>query len=838
MNKFRQSQPNDRLRNERLQRQWTQQMLADHIGVTAITVNRWERGVTAPGAFFRLKLCSLFGKSATELGFLSAESARPFDRKQLSSPAIVHLPLRRNPWFTGRQSELTHLHHALHQAQGVAQSISGLGGMGKTQIALEYAYRFQHEYRTIFWLRAETFEVLLSDAILLAERLHLYHSEEQDQNHTLALIRDWLRQQTDWLLILDNIEQFALLEEVIPVTVTGHVLLTTRLQSVGTWAQQLILQPMPEEDGMLLLLRRAKLLVPGACLTVASEEMVNAARSIMHVLDGLPLALDQAGAYIEETGCRVSDYLKTYHIRQGTLLQQRGTSSVDHHQSVATTFSLCLERVAQVNAYAIEVLQFCAFLAADAIPEELISSAGPASGSSVQSSVADSFAFDEALAVLRMASLVQRNAETRTLTLHRLLQTIIKGSLSEKEQRAWSQRILHALASVFPTGEQITLWSRCEQLIPHVQIAFDLAEQWNIVSHETGLLFEHAGVYLCEHGRYGLAESLLVKAQSTLSQVGGSNHPATIHSLHSLASLYLHQGRYAETERLLQDVLTFQEHHLDRTHLDTREILNDLAVLYLHQGRYEEAEPLFYRILAMWEQEGRVGPELASILNNLGLLTLYQGRYHIAEPLLQRTLTIWEQQHDPHPGYVVHALDNLAILYARQGRYHEAEPLHLRALQLQEDTMGPMHPDTARLLSNLAFLYRQQGRYHEAEPLYQRSLIIREQQLGTHHLETAISLNGLAALYLQQGQYSEAESFFHRALAIREQQLGADHPDVAKCLIGLAALYEQQQQYSEAELLLERSLTIRTRCLGVDHPETQAIAERYASVKATIRTSR
>lgn len=838
MNKSHHLQPNDRLRNERLQRQWTQQTLADHIGATAITINRWERGVTAPSAFFRLRLCALFGKSAIELGFFPEERTSQIGQQQAPSSPLVYLPLRRNPLFTGRQIELAHLHHALHHTPGVAQAISGLGGMGKTQTALEYAYRYQHEHEAIFWLRAETFEVLHSDMIFLADVLQLYQPREQDQSHALAQMRAWLSQHTGWLLILDNIRQFDLLEKVLPIKVTGHILLTTRTQTTGIWVQKLVLHAMQEEEATLFLLRRAKLLVPNEHLEKVSEETIDAARMLTQTLDGLPLALDQAGAYIEETGCSLTDYLKTYQVRQGMLLQQRGTFPSNHPQSVATTFSLCLGQIAQTSTYAIKVLQFCAFLAPDAIPEELMTMGGPRLDPHLQSLAADPLAFDTALAVLRSASLLQRNVETRTLTLHRLLQACIKDTLNGEEQRAWVHCVLHALATVFPTIEQTAQWSLCEQLVPHVLVAFNQAEQWNIVSQETGQLFENAGAYLREHGRLAQAEPLLTKAQEILAQVAGSHHSTTIRSLHNLALLYWRQGRYDEAEPLFQRVLAYHEQHWDSTHPEARAILNDVAVLYLHQGRYEEAKPLFQRVLALWEQEESRGPEIACILNNLGLLFLNQGQYQEAAVLLHRAVALWEQQSHPQPNYWAHALNNLGMFYFSQCNYEEAESFHQRALLLRERHLGPMHPDTAMSLSNLASAYRQQASYEKAEPLYHRSLAIRQSHFGPTHLETAISLNGLATLYQQQGRYHKAEPLFQQALAIREQQLGSEHPDIVKCLVGLATLYERQQRYHEASPLLERSLIIRERFFGPDHPETLILAERHARLRERIGEGR
>lgn len=832
-----QAVPNTQLKKQREQKQWTQTELARMIDTTHVNVSRWENGITTPSLYHRRKLCELFNKRSEELGFtaLLEEVDQGKERPLPSSLLYWNVPHRRNLFFTGREAILTHLHTVLHPDKAGTLTpmlaLCGLGGVGKTHIAIEYAYRYLDTYEAIWWARAATHDTLTVDFMNIANLLQLSEKEEQEQQHPVEAVKHWLNASTHWLLILDNVEDFTMVSNFLPINSSGSIILTTRTQSTGVFAQCIDVEEMQPDEGARFLLRRAKIIESGTLQEEVAGVLHKEARDISCLLDGLPLALDQAGAYIEDTGCTLSDYLSCYKARRVTLLDRRGNVVTDHPQSVRMTFSLCFEQVAQANPEAIELLRLCAFLAADAIPEELIKAEDVVSGPWLQPLATDTFAFDTAIAVLRTYSLLRRNTETRMLTIHRLVQAILKDELSEYEQRNWSQRVLHALARVFPEIEQTTQWVRCERLLPHVNVAFDLAERWEIASQEIGLLFENAGAYLREQSMYSQAEPLLEKAQAILLQELGPEHPNVYHSLHSLALLYWKQGRYAAAEPLFQRVLSFHEHWHESSESEARAILNDLAVLYLHQGRYQEAEPLFQRARALWEQEGKDSSDLASILNNLGLLSINQGHLQEAVSLLQRAVSMWERQSSPHPGFWGHTLNNLALVYSYQGRFDEAETLHQQALLLREQHFGPLHPDTALSLGNLASLYRQQKRYDEAAQLYQRSLAIRENKFGPDHLETAISVNGLASLYLQQGKYSEAEPLFRRALSIRERHLGIDHPDVVKCLIGLATLYYEQQQYHEAEPLFQRALALQERCFGSEHPNTKATAETYSKLR-------
>ncbi len=268
--------PNVRLSREREQRSWSQQELADQPGTTPVNVSRWERGLTTPSPYFRRKLCDLFGKTFQELGLVEdrADSRSEQARAEaLPGQAVTtapstgiaplwHVPHRRNPFFTGREAVLARLHETLTTERTAAltqpQAISGLGGIGKTQTALEYAYRYRSEYQAVCWVRADTRETLVSDLMAIADLLHLAGANEQDQSRVVEAVRCWLSEHDRWLLILDNADDLELVSEFLPTSGTGHILLTTRAQATGLLAHSIDLEQMEPEEGALFLLQRAK----------------------------------------------------------------------------------------------------------------------------------------------------------------------------------------------------------------------------------------------------------------------------------------------------------------------------------------------------------------------------------------------------------------------------------------------------------------------------------------------------------------------------------------------------------------------------------------------------
>jgi len=299
-------------------------------------------------------------------------SASSISAQQETSPpaSAWNVPYLRNPFFTGREELLKQLHDnltqnkaaALTQAQArptdsaQAQAIHGLGGIGKTQTAVEYAYHYRDEYRYVLWVNAVTRDELITSFVGLAELLNLPERQEKDQTKIVAAVKRWFTTQDGWLLIFDNADDLALVGDFLPTSGKGQLLLTTRAHATGTLANEIEVKKLDSQKGMLLLLRRAKVLALDVPLDAAPVADRTAAAAIVQEMDGLPLALDQAGAFIEETGCSVADYLDRYRHRQDLLLQRRGGIGKDHPEPVATTWSLSFERAAQLDPLAAALL--------------------------------------------------------------------------------------------------------------------------------------------------------------------------------------------------------------------------------------------------------------------------------------------------------------------------------------------------------------------------------------------------------------------------------------------------------------------------------------------------
>ena len=718
------------------------------------------------------------------------------------------IPLKRNPFFTGRDEPLEKLEN--HLKTGGAAALSGLGGVGKTQIAAEYAYRHRGDYQAILWTNASSQDNLTSSFIALAVLLNLPEKDAQDQEQTLVAVKRWLTSTPDYLLILDNADDLKLAQSFVPPGRKGHLLLTTRAQAIGILASKVEIRKMPPEEGARFLLRRVKRIGQDAPLEEATASDQTEALAITQELGGLPLALDQAGAYIEETGCSLADYLEIYQIHGIELLKERGDLvEKDHPDPVAVTWALSLEKIEEANPAAAELLNLCAFLHPDAIPEEIFSEGAEELGPILSPVAANAFKLNAAIKEVLKYSLLRRDSGAKTLDIHRLVQVVLQKAMDEAIKKQWAERAVRVINRLFPEPN-FSMWSKCERFLSQVQICAELIEHWGFDFNETARLLNQAGFYLKLRARYSQAELLYEQALAIRKKVLGENNLDIGQSLHNLAELYHDQARYNEAEPLYKQALSIREKGQGPEHPDIAQNINNLARLFQAKGHYSKAEPLYKQALAMRiKLLGNEHPDVAQSLNNLAEFYRIQKHYSKAKPLYERAISIREKVLGmDHPDVAI-CLNNLALLYYGQSKYRQAESYYKQALSIMEGALGEEHPDVAISLNNLAVLCDQQGKSSEAESLYKRALAISQKTLGKEHPNVATSLSNLALLYFDKGRYDEAEPLYKQALSIQERTLGQDHPDVATCLENYAAFLRKITREEEAIKLEGRAKKIR-----------------------------
>jgi tetratricopeptide (TPR) repeat protein len=753
------------------------------------------------------------------------------ERKQFFLTSSWNIPYTENPFFTGREDVLARLHDEL-MAKGTA-AVSGMPGVGKTQTAVEYAHRHRSEYKLILWARAETRETLISDYLNIATTLQLSEVRAQEQDLAVRAVKRWFDANPDWLLILDNADDLTLTREFLPTTPKGRIVLTTRAQATGAIATNVEVLKMEEGEGAFFLLRRAKFIAEDATLDSATVQDRNKAKDIATEVDGLPLALDQAGAFIEESSSSPAEYLDLYRTQGADLRKRRGEHVLGHPESVEITFSLSFDKVEAASPIAADLLRACAFLAPDAIPEEIFTEGGSHLGDTLASTVNNRLAFIDALKETLRYSLLRRDPDKRALFIHRVVQEVLKDRMEESARPQWAMNIIKAINHVLPNFNEMdqTVWHCFERILPHVKACTRLIETYDFKFIEIDMLLNNMARYLHNRARLTEAEPLYIITLRINELNYGQTHQEVATSLHNLGWLKFSQGKYTEAEPLFFQALEIMVNTLGQDEIATAEILKQLGWLKYKQGKYSEANTYFQQAIdKLGEVSMNKSHILADTLHGLSSIFIRQAKFTQAETLLRRALDIIETNFGGEHYFIANLLKSQARLYKEQKQYPKAETLYLRARKLLENTFGSVHPHVAGAINDLATLYYDQGKLVEAETLNLEALAIQETIYGQDNSETASSLHNLATIYVSQGDFDRAEKNFQLACEITEKTLGVNHPSLASSFGNFAVLYSNQGRYAEAETFLKRAIVILKSKYPPSHPELLTMQGWYAGL--------
>jgi tetratricopeptide (TPR) repeat protein len=757
-----------------------------------------------------------------------ADMQRP--RFPTALPPVWNVPYRRNPAFTGREQALAELAGRLGQgaAAAITQLLQGAGGVGKTALATEYAYRHRTEFDTVWWIRAEEPATLVGDLADLAVALRLAEAGQADQQMAVQAVRRWLDGHDRWLLVLDNAQApdmptglqapLVRLVDLLPQVLHGQVLITSRDASWEHYAALAELEVFTSEEAVAFLLLRSR---SGDSATAAD---------IAELLGRLPLALEQAGAYTRETRIGLRTYLERLQRYPTRTLITGRPRDRDPADTVATTWQVSLAQV-QPTPGAVDLLEVCAFLGPEEIPRQLFGTQLDPPAAALGKLAEDPFTLDEAIAALHRFGLVK--AGEQTLTVHRLLQQVIRDGLHAAAASNRARTAVGLLVKAFPAEglEDPGVWPQCEKLLAHALAAADHAEHYQVEPTVTSDLLNNAESYLYGRARYAEAQAV---AERALALTEGTYDP-TSHvfaaRLGSLARVLGVQGDLERSRALHERVLAIQETYLGPDHHYTAISLHNLATVLRDQGDLDRARALHERALAI--QETNLGPdhhETANSLSNLAIVLHRQGNLDLARSLQERALASFEARLGPDHIFTAWSLSNLAAVLHDQGDLDGGRTVQERALSIREARLGPDHTHTAWSLNSLAAVLHDQGDLDGARSLCERALAIREARLGPDHHGTADSLDSLAGVLRDQRDLDRARTVQERALSIREARLGPEHFKTAQSLDNLAGVLHDQGNLDGARSLCERALAIRETRLGPDHPATADSLSNLATV--------
>jgi len=720
--------------------------------------------------------------------------------------------------FLGREDALQSLRNRLMAGSGRAavvtperqQAIHGLGGVGKTRLAVEYAWRHATDYKALLFVVGDTPANLNSNLAALAKPLHLPEQHVTEQRIQVEAVLTWLATFTGWLLIFDNIDTDAMakaVEDLLPRLVKGHVLVTSRLSSWSGSVLPLELDVLDPTAAVQFLQER----------TNSGDQSTAAASELAQELGGLALALEQAAAYVLKKRITLANYLQRWRAHTRTVQEWYDERLMHYPRSIAITWQTTLD---QLPAEHVALLNALAWLAPEPIPLSLFEGEAADGIWRDATSNAGSESLLDALATLAEFSLVKWPRDSETVTVHRVVQEILRTRQGSPDNAL--TLTLRLLNMARPDGDpaDVRTWPRWELLRPHVAFATNEADRCKI-AEPTSLLMGALGTVLWGKALHTDAEKLERRALEIDTSHFGPDSTQVATRLNNLAQTLKDTNRLAEAETCMRRALAIDEKRFGPDSPYIAIGLSNLAILLKTINRLAEAEPLMRRALAIDEQAyGPTHPAVAIDLNNLAALLQATDQLGEAEPLIRRALEIDQKEYGPeHPNVATH-LNNLGQLLKDTKRFTEAESHMRRALAIDEQAYGAEHPIVAVRLNNLALLLQSTNRLDEAEPLIRRALAIDEKAYQSDHPDVATDLNNLGQLLQAINRLDEAEPLMRRALAIDEKSFGLQHPDVARDLNNLAQLLRTANRLHEAAPLLQRAHSIFDASLGFDHPKT------------------
>jgi len=706
--------------------------------------------------------------------------------------------------FVGREWALDRLEAGLAGSGSivVTQAVYGLGGVGKSELALQYAHAHRLSCPLTWWITAEDSSRIEAGLASLAGRIAPELALAATTQEAAEWALTWLQAHPGWLLILDNVSDPEDVGPLLGQLHGGRILLTTRRdagwQRFAAPVRLDVLDPAPAADLLT------------AATGHTSPEDARAAAGIAADLGYLPLALDQAAAYINQARITQARYLELLRA-QPAQMHAAVAAGGQAQRTIARLWDITLEAISRDAPAAVRLLRTLACYAPDNIPRRIIGGD-------------DSASHDAALGLLASYSMI--TLTPGTVTMHRLVQAVIlaapgSGDGDGDGEEPPRDTALRWLDDALPGNPDTNVagWPLLRALVPH---ADSLANRY--APEEEPVVFARVlnqmGLFHQAQGAYQDALRLRTAALDIV-RTHDESDAVIATCLGNLAFTYSDLGRSGDALPLEERALAISEAVLGPDHPDTALRLGNLAATYDDLGRSGDALPLKERALAIAEAVlGPDHPDTALRLGNLAFTYKELGRAGDALPLEERALAISEAVLGPDHPDTAGRLGNLACTYRDLGRPGDALPLEERALVITEAILGPDHPRTALRLGNLAATYGDLGWPGDALPLAERALAITEMVLGPDHPDTALRLGNLARTYSALGRPRDALPFEERALMISEAVLGPDHPDTARCLGNLACTYRELGRPGDALPLAERALSIAEAALGPHHRDT------------------
>ncbi len=727
-------------------------------------------------------------------------------------PPGSRMSFTKNVKFTGRETDLIAILESfdLRNEEKTIQTtvVTGMGGIGKTQLAIEFCYRFGHYFKGVHWLTAD--QDIAAEIAECGLEMGLKPWPEAQEEQVRVTLAAW-KGGGPRLVVLDHMEDLQVLQKWRPRLGGVKVLLTSR---IGRWPAGLRVQvqrlgALQREESRALLVKLAPHL---------DRVDVDNLDKVAERYQDVPLGMHLAGSYLNmRPELSVGDYLTRLEKRGGVLKQARlpdwvGDDPAGYERNLWATFEVgveALEDDEKLGNAALKMFLASGYCAANVrIPRKILS--GMVAGGEGEAKI------DPDLAIEKLVQVGLLELGETGLVAHPLLVEFARA-VDEKEEDSVLPGLVSALGDLSYEALEKGLPERFKPLRPHMETAAKAAEKARLEG--AGMLWKNLGSHLQNVAEYAGAKAAYERALAIDEAAFGPDHPNIASDVNNLGLVLQAQGDYAGAKAAYERALAIDEAAFGPDHPDVARDINNLGNVLQDQGDYAGAKAAFERALAIWEVElGPDHPNVATTVNNLGVVLKALGDYAGAKAAYERALAIDEAAFGPDHPNVATTVNNLGLVLQAQGDYAGAKAACERALAIWEKELGPDHPQVATGTNNLGALLQDLGDYAGAKAAFERALAIDEAAFGPDHPNVAIRVNNLGLVLQDLGDHAGAKAALERALAIWEKELGPDHPQVATGTNNLGLVLQAQGDYAGAKAAFERALAIDEAAFGPDHP--------------------